>query len=369
MKATQHRVLLLVVSALIFPHCLSGRGAAVVPTTRSADSTHYLRLPSTITRPRRPHRHHNKVSYYQSIKTHSSLECITKLRGGTTSTSPYYYEANPRYQDSPRTLGDVTKDGFYHAKFPSPLQSYRYQQQQQQCPPSLIQAISNYFGELHRFSPTLFNGFITSILLYILWQFQSSSSKLLMQMLRNHFVCSRYNVVRKRRYHALLLSAFSHASFHHIAVNMYAYVTFGRSVKQLLASHGLPLWIFVVSAALFGNIVFLLFDRGGGGSCVGLSGVTLALLAFDALVYPTKELRMIVSFIPITLPAYYLFIGLLGFSILGICGLGGSDGVAHSTHLGGLVYGAMFYEAFKRGWLRQWNYRARKVYLAFRGNL
>lgn len=354
MKATQHRAL--VALALIFLPCISASDAV------SAKSSYYL--PSILTRPQRPHRNHSKDSYHQSIKTRSSIECITKLRGGT-SASPYYYEANPRYQDSP-TLGDVTKDGFYHAKFPSPLQSYRYEQQEQR-PPSLIQAISNYFGELQRFSPTLFYGFITSILLHILWQFQSSS-KLLMQMLRNHFVCSHYNVLRKRRYHALLLSAFSHASFHHIAVNMYAYVTFGRSVKQLLASHGLPLWIFVVSAALFGNIVFLLFDKGGGGSCVGLSGVTLALLAFDALVYPTKELRMIVSFIPITLPAYYLFLGLLGFSILGICGLAGSDGVAHSTHLGGLVYGAMFYEAFKRGWLRQYNYRARKVYLAFRGH-
>jgi rhomboid-like protein len=147
---------------------------------------------------------------------------------------------------------------------------------------------------------------------------------------------------------------------------MYAYLTFGRSVKQSLASHGVSLWIFVLSAAIFGNIVFLLCDK-GGGSCVGLSGVTLALLAFDALVYPTKELRMIVSFIPITLPAYYLLLGLLGFSILGICGLAGSGGIAHSTHLGGLVYGAAFYGAFKRGWLREWNYRARKVYLAFRG--
>jgi membrane associated rhomboid family serine protease len=234
----------------------------------------------------------------------------------------------------------------------------------------MIQSIVTYFDQLHHFSPTLFNGFISSTLLYFLWQFQSSSTTVLMQkILRNHFMCSHYNVVRKRRYHALLLSAFSHASFHHIAVNMYAYLTFGSSVKQILASQGISsLWVFVISAAIVGNIVFLLFDKGRGGSCVGLSGVTLALLAFDALVYPTKELRMIVSFIPITLPAYYLYVGLLGFSVLGICGLAGSGGVAHSTHLGGLLYGAAVYEAFKRGWLRQWNYRARKAYLALRGH-
>ena len=348
MQAPRHRSLFTSV-VWIFHHCLLLGGAV---------NAKYNDLPS-ITRPRIPqHRHAN------AIHSNSCLvyTIIPQLRGGAASASPYY-EANPRYHDSP-TLGDVNKDGFYHAK----LQS-TYHHRRSQPPPPLKQAICNYFGDLNRFSPTLFNGFIISMILYLLWQYQSlssSSSKVLIPILRNHFVCSYYNVVRKRRFHALLLSAFSHASFHHIAVNMYAYLTFGRSVKQSLASHGVSLWIFVLPAAIFGNIVFLLCDK-GGGSCVGLSGVTLALLAFDALVYPTKELRMIVSFIPITLPAYYLFLGLVGFSILGICGLAGSGGIAHSTHLGGLVYGAAFYEAFKRGWLRQWNYRARKVNLAFRG--
>jgi len=277
---------------------------------------------------------------------------INKLRGG----SPYY-ESNPNYQNAP-TLGDVDKDGFYHATFQSPLQH-------NQRPPPLTQAISSYFAELHRYSPTLFNGTMASILLFFAWQFPTSS--FVAKILRNHFVTSSYNVLRKRRYHALILSAFSHASFRHIALNMYAFVTFGRSVKQVLASHGLDLWPFVVSAAIFGNLIFLLFDGVQGGSCVGLSGVTLALLAFDSLLYPTKELRLFVSFIPITLPAYYLFLGLLGFSVAGIFGLAGRSNVAHSTHLGGLVYGYLFYQAFKRGWPRLWNYRLRKAYHAIRG--
>jgi len=279
----------------------------------------------------------------------SCIACINKLRGGNPS-----YESNPYYQNSP-TLGDVNKGG---ATFQSPLQN-NYQR-----PPPLTELISNYFAELHKFSPTLFNGTITSLLFFLLWQFPFSSS--VTKILRNHFVCSHFTVLQQKRFHALILSAFSHASFHHIAVNMYAYLTFGRSVKQLLASHGVPLWIFVFTAAIFGNLTFLAFD-GGQGSCVGLSGVTLALLAFDSLVYPTKELRMIVSFIPITLPAYYLFLGLLGISVLGILGMVGRSNVAHSTHLGGLLYGALFYEAFKRGWVRLWSYRLRKALIALSG--
>lgn len=281
------------------------------------------------------------------------LACINKLRGGDPS-----YESNPNYQNSP-TLADLDKDGFYHT---TSLQNNN----QRQRPPPLTQLIRNYFAELYKYSPTLFNGTIASLILFLVWQFPSSSY--VSKILRNHFVTSQYNVIQKKRYHALILSAFSHASFHHIAVNMYAYLTFGRSVKPVLARHGIALWAFVLSAAIVGNLAFLVFDK-GHGSCVGLSGVTLALLAFDALTYPTKELRMIVSFIPITLPAYYLFVGLLGFSVLGILGISvGKTNVAHSTHLGGLVYGALVYEAFKRGWLRIWTYRARKAYNASRGS-
>jgi membrane associated rhomboid family serine protease len=88
----------------------------------------------------------------------------------------------------------------------------------------------------------------------------------------------------------------------------------------------------------------------------------LALLAFDSLVYPSKELRLIVSYIPIHLPAYYLYLGLLGFSLLGVLGLvGGRSNVAHSAHLGGLVFGNCFYEAFRRGWIRKCNYQVRRI--------
>lgn len=174
-------------------------------------------------------------------------------------------------------------------------------------------------------------------------------------------------MVVKKRYYALITSAFSHASFHHIAVNMYAFLNFGPSVKQVLASQGVALWPFVGLAAVFGSLVFLALDN-GSGSCIGLSGVTLALLAFDSMVYPSKELRMIVSFIPIHLPAYYLFIGLLGFSVAGVMGLvGGRSNVAHSTHLGGLVFGRLFYEAYRRGYVRMWSYRARNAFNKLRG--
>ena len=285
--------------------------------------------------------------------THIHGSCINKIRGGDT-----YYESNPNFENSNNnapTLADINNDGFYQSNY---LGSTNHR------PQPLLEVMSNYFTELHKFSPTLFNGIVSSVIIFILWQLPPSTY--VSKMLRNHFVCSHYNVFRKKRYHALILSAFSHASFHHIAVNMYAYVMFGRSVKQILARQGVDLWVFVLMAAIFGNLTFLAFDNRQAGSCIGLSGVTLGLLAFDSLVYPTKELRMIVSFIPITLPANYLLIGLFAFSCLGIIGITGKTSVAHSTHLGGLIYGILFYESVKRGWVRRWSYRVKK-YNALKG--
>lgn len=272
----------------------------------------------------------------------SCLVCIENLRGG--ETRPHF-----PFPHSP-TLGDVDKDGFYRPHGPSHYPAAK-------APPPLIQYLRDYLSELRKHSPTLFNGILGSVFLFLLWQFPTSS--MTAKILRNHFTTSSYNVVQKKRFHCLLSSAFSHASFHHLVLNMYAFLTFGRSAKQVLATHGLDLWPFVFSAAIFGNVFFLIFDR-GRGSCVGLSGVTLALLAFDSLVYPTKELRLLVSFIPITLPAYYLFIGLLGYTILGMLGAAGSRNIAHSTHLGGLLYGALMHQTFKQGWSRQLHHRLRK---------
>lgn len=270
------------------------------------------------------------------------------LRGGAASI----YEQNPNYQHSSPTLGDLDNNGGYYRStttFGAPVNNRR--------PPPINQLVREYFASLYALSPTLSYGTYASLILFILWQFSSAQ---ITNILQSHFVCSQRNI-RQKRYHTLVTSAFSHASFHHLAVNLYAFVTFGPSVAHVLSSQSVPLWIFVVSAAFVGSLTFLALDK-GMGSCIGLSGVTLALLAFDSLVYPSKELRMIVSFIPIQLQAYYLYLGLLAFSVLGILGFGGGSNVAHSTHLGGLLFGNCFYEAFRRGYVRKWVYRVRSAY-------
>lgn len=279
---------------------------------------------------------------YGSIS--SCLGCINTLRGG-------YYENNPNFDGAP-TLGNVSNDGFYHTPFPN---------NNNRRPSPLTQVINDYLISLRNYSPTLFNGVATSIVVFIMWQLPSPT---ITKILRNHFTSSHYNIIRKKRYHALVTSAFSHSSLSHLAVNMYAYIMFGRAIKPVLDRQGVALWVFVLSSAIFSDITSLAL----GSSGLGLSGVTCAMLAFDALLNPTKQFRAVVSFIPITLPAYYLFVGLIGLSVAGVLGVSvGRANIGHAAHLGGLVFGAMFYNACKKGWVRLWSLRVRKVYRILTG--
>ena len=131
-------------------------------------------------------------------KAVNNLMIIHRLRGGAL-----YYEHNPNHPQYSLTLGDVDKDGYYsRATFQSPLH------QRQRTTQPIAETISNYITALHQFSPTLSYGLFSSILVFILWQFPVNSY--VSKNLQNHFQCSRYNVIKQKRLHALFLSAFSH---------------------------------------------------------------------------------------------------------------------------------------------------------------
>lgn len=227
-------------------------------------------------------------------------------------------------------------------------------------PKPFLQVISNFFREMNSFSPTLFYITCTSILIHILWQIPLISISTLLQ---KHFLCSRNHVVGHYRIWTLLLSAVSHASLYHLAVNLYGFYIFGTSVlKSMRQSNLYPqnyhhrhksinvflssLWPFCLISAIVSSLCFLLFE-GGRSSCMGLSGITLALLALDSRIHPAKELSFFVKFFPIRLPAQYALYILLGWSVLGSISPQ-RDRIAHAAHLGGLLSGIVYYEVFSR---------------------
>jgi len=203
-----------------------------------------------------------------------------------------------------------------------------------------LQRIFSSAKSLHQTSPTLSLVTLMSLLVYIAWQIPAFHG-----LLQSFFVCSGYNIHHGRLL-CILLSAVSHASATHLLVNLFAYLTLGPSLLQTLNATHWHLFPFVLGAALAGSMAFLIRD-GADGGCMGLSGVTLAMMAFQAKLFPDKEFRMVLAVFPITLKADMFLTVMLIWSVIG--SVAPHSKVAHITHLGGLLFGMGYYEV----WLRR----------------
>jgi len=300
-----------------------------------------------------------KAPHHYSSIIHSG-ECASRYRGlavnarrflsvlrggaGPIEYNPNYVGSNPN-QFMPPTLGELERDDGIRRPLNQDNFSYQRQYNVKQPLKPLPSLLKDFASRLHKKSPTLSYGMFSCILLFLLFRIPN-----LGYVFRNHFVCSSFNL-RKHRYHTLLTSAMTHATLMHLLVNMYAFYIFGQSVEPTLRLNHISLGAYCVVSAIFANIFFLL-TAPKSGSCIGLSGVTLSLLALDAKLHPSKEIGFVLGMIPVRLPAQYALSGLFFLSVLGTV-IRSGDGVAHNTHLGGLIFGIGVYEALKRGWGKQ----------------
>jgi membrane associated rhomboid family serine protease len=138
----------------------------------------------------------------------------------------------------------------------------------------------------------------------------------------------------------LITSAFLHAGFAHIALNMYALYAFGSMVERTMGSRRFAILYF--ASVLTGSLVQLLvvtakLDQGIAPTVGASGGVFGVLLAFAAL-FP--HARVMLVFPPIPMKAWMLVAGYAAIELLmGVFGT--SQGVAHFAHLGGML-GAIF---------------------------
>jgi membrane associated rhomboid family serine protease len=286
-----------------------------------------------------------------------SQSIVYSIRGGYMD---YNIELNPNYETTSLTTSRrnliLSSDSAVNH-----VQSTYYESHtsvRQKPKKTLAELMLNYAKELHRKSPVLYYGTTSSLVLWLLWQVDP-----LVPILQRHFVCSMANIMNGR-VHTLLSSAISHASLGHLLVNAYAFILFGLSVQRaMIESAGRKgtflflrsLWPLCVGAALFGNISYFVCNNLlniPSSGCIGGSSVTFALLAVDAKFYPSKPLGFIIHFFPIQLPAQYALTILVVLSALGTLGasIGVSENVSHASHLGGLLFGMLYYEILSKEW-------------------
>src|ERR1017187_2339669 len=142
----------------------------------------------------------------------------------------------------------------------------------------------------------------------------------------------------------LVTYQFMHASLLHLLLNCWAIYVFGRELEQLLGGRRFLALMF--SSGIIGGVFQVLtamvwpalFD----GPVVGASACAFGLVAAFALIFPERELTMLIFFvIPVRLRAKTLLVVSAVVAVVGVVlsALHLGSNVANAAHLGGMAMG------------------------------
>lgn len=198
-----------------------------------------------------------------------------------------------------------------------------------------------------RNGPSITNTAIACFCVFFAWQIPAFHP-----LLRKWFVCSRSNPVS-----SVVLSSLSHANVSHVLFNLAALFGVGGPVRRVLIQTKWPIWPLLLGSSVCGSVFHLALGTTRHVSgCMGLSDVTMALLAVYAKLFPRQNLGIFLAgVIPVRMQASRLLSIVAAWSCAG-CLLSRvnapTTNVGHAAHLGGIVFGLAYYEAWSRR--REW---------------
>jgi len=152
----------------------------------------------------------------------------------------------------------------------------------------------------------------------------------------------------------LITYQFMHAGWMHLLLNCWAIYIFGRELEKLLGGGKFLTLMFSsgIVGGVFQILVALVWPQYFGGAVVGASACAFGLVAAYALLFPERELTLLLFFvIPVHLRAKML---LIGSAVLAVAGIAfPMDNVANAAHLGGMAMGWFFVRRILQGdWSR-----------------
>ena len=159
---------------------------------------------------------------------------------------------------------------------------------------------------------------------------------------------------------------FLHGGISHILFNMLALWMFGVELERMWGSRFFVQYYFICGVGAAMTTVLLSFIPGSFGAqlyyslTIGASGAIYGILLAYALYFPNRPILLYFVF---PIPAKYFVAIMGGISLLSsMSGPGG--GIAHTTHLGGLVAGYLYLKGGRIHLLSEFKYR----YLKWRIN-
>jgi len=141
---------------------------------------------------------------------------------------------------------------------------------------------------------------------------------------------------------------FLHGGFFHIFLNMYALLIFGIPIEQTWGSKKFVIY-YIFTGVGAGITIFVvnlfLSSTAYAIPTIGASGAVFGLLLAFGLLFPEAEL-LIFFFLPIK--AKYLVILYGALELYSLYTSGGEGSISHSGHLGGLLFGIIYFVAMRK---------------------
>lgn len=144
-------------------------------------------------------------------------------------------------------------------------------------------------------------------------------------------------ILYRHYYWQFLTYMFTHATVSHFIFNMLSLYIFGTAVERRIGSREFILY-YILTGVLSGVASYAMFCMANTNTVLlGASGAIYALLMLFSVLYP-RSVIYVFGLIPVQAPVLII----LYFIIELISGLTAHDGVAHMTHLSGLVFGLLY---------------------------
>ena len=158
--------------------------------------------------------------------------------------------------------------------------------------------------------------------------------------MHRHFVLSGNHWLRRQLPHSYLTSGFSHYTLNHFIGNMVCLINFGEKTERAL---GVRKFIYLYISAVYASEYIAMGIEGAGRmqvmrSSLGASGALSAVQAYYCLRFPNAKFRF--GWCQVKGPWACLV-----WFILDLQQLGENTGIGHGAHLGGYIFGALFYLA------------------------
>jgi membrane associated rhomboid family serine protease len=139
---------------------------------------------------------------------------------------------------------------------------------------------------------------------------------------------------------------FLHGGFFHILFNMFAFWMFGSQLEQEWAKHEFLKYFLITGIGA--GISSVVVDPFSTIPIVGASGAVYGILLAFGMYFPDRQIYLY-GIVPVR--AKYFVIGIGAIAFLSAMGSGGG-GVAHTAHLGGMIFGYLYLKSGRRrgGW-------------------